>query len=267
MTTTNITDILQARRYDRKKIPKAQHIAFTIQNKCIAQLGSYCVFTGLAKSGKSTFISAAIGSAYLPSYQDNFNIKLHLPKERQRIGYFDTESSEYDFYKQIDKIKGFCLQSNLPDQVDAFNTREDAPKIIRALIMEYLNNTPECSILVIDGFLDLIFDYNDVIETRMLTNWFKKITKEFNIMLIGVLHQGKSGNNETLGHLGSNTDRWANSTLVVEKDKQTKHFVLKPKFLRSTDDFDPIAISNFNGSWTQVPYLESDVITIKKSKK
>lgn len=262
-----ISEILQARRYDRTKTPKPQHIAFTIQNKCIAQLGSYCVFTGLAKSGKSTFISAAIGSAYLPSFQDNFGIKLHLPKDRQKIGYFDTESSEYDFYRQIDKIKEFCLKSALPDKIDAFNTREDAPKVIRAMIMEYLQNTPDCSILVIDGFLDLIFDFNDVVETRMLTNWFKKITKEFNVMLIGVLHQGKSGNNETLGHLGSNTDRWANSTLIVEKDKVTKQFILKPKYLRSADDFDPIAICNFNGAWSQVPYMPTDVIPVKKTKK
>ena len=265
--TATTKEILQLRKYNRHKVPKQQHIAFTIQNKCIAQLGSYCVFTGLAKSGKSTFISAAIGSAYLPSYQDNFSIKLHLPKERQKIGYFDTESSEYDFYRQIDKIKQFCFKSTLPDNIDAFNTREDPPKVIRALILEYLQNTPDCSILVIDGFLDLIFDFNDVIETRMLTNWFKKITKQFNIMLIGVLHQGKSGNNETLGHLGSNTDRWANSTLIVEKDKQTKQFILKPKYLRSTDDFDPVAISNFNGSWTQVPYMATDITPIKKSKK
>ena len=133
--------------------------------------------------------------------------------------------------------------------------------------MEYLKNNPECSILCVDGFLDLCFNYNDEVETRKLTNWFKKITKEFNIMLLGVLHLGKSGGQETLGHLGSNTDRWANSTLIVEKDKQNNQYVLKPKFLRSAGDFEPIAITNIEGTWYQQQYLHTESITIKKTKK
>lgn len=265
--TTNFNDLLTARKYDRSKVPKQPHIAFTIQQKCIAQLGSYCVFSGLPKTAKSTFIAAAIASAYLPSFQDNWTIKFHLPKERNRIGYFDTESSEYDFYKQIDKIKEFTLDSRqLNENIDAFNTREDDPKMIRALITEYLETTPKCSILVVDGFLDLCFNYNDEVETRLLTNWFKKITKKYNIMLAGVLHLGKGGN-DTLGHLGSNTDRWANSTLVTEKNKETKQFVLRPKFLRSAGEFDPIAIQNFENRWHQVQYYEQEILTTKKPKK
>ena len=93
-----------------------------------------------------------------------------------------------------------------------------------------------------------------------------KITKEFDITLIGVLHTGK-GNNETLGHLGSNTDRWANSTLIVEKDKVTKQHILKPKFLRSDSDFDPVAIVNYDGKWMQQHYIENEIIIPKKQKK
>ena len=259
----NYGDLLNSRKYDRTKSVKQQHITFTIQDKIIAQLGSYCVFTGQAKSGKSTFISATIASAFIPDFQDNYGIKLKFPPNRRRICYFDTESAEYDFYKQIDKIKYFCTKKQLPGEIDAFNTREDAPKAIREMIVHYLKTTPECSILVIDGFLDLCFNYNDEVETRLLTNWFKKITKEHNITLIGVLHTGK-GSGETLGHLGSNTDRWANSTLIVEKNKQTQQFVLKPKFLRSSDEFEPIAIQNFDGKWHQVQYIESDIKPIKK---
>ena len=84
--------------------------------------------------------------------------------------------------------------------------------------------------------------------------------------MIGVLHLGK-GQGETLGHLGSNTDRWAQSTMIVEKNKDLGQFILKPKFLRSSDDFDPIAIMNFNGNWQQIPYIEPTVLNISKPKK
>ena len=251
------SQLLLQRKFDRSKVPKKPHVSFTIQSKVIAQLNSYAVFTGSAKSGKSTFLSAAIGSAYCPNFQDVFGIKLHLPQDRQRLGYFDTESSEYDFHKQIDKIKQFTTRNIFPELIDAFNTREDNPKDIRQMIEHYLVTTPECSILIVDGFLDLMFDYNDVYESRQLTNWFKKITKVYNVCLIGVLHIGK-GNNETLGHLGSNTDRWANSTLLVERNKTTGQFILKPKLMRSDQDFDPIAIYNSNGTFEQQQYIEED---------
>lgn len=258
--------ILALRKFDTTKVPKQPHVAFTIQNKVIAQLNSYAVFTGSAKSGKSTYLMAAIASALLPSFQNNFGIKLHLPEERNRICYFDTESSEYDFYKNLEKIKFFNNGNSLPDILDCYNVREDDPKDIKAMIEEYLINTPQCSIIIVDGFLDLMFDYNDVYESRQLTNWFKKITKIFNICLIGVLHIGK-GNSETLGHLGSNTDRWANSTLLVEKNKDTGQFILKPKFLRSDDEFDPIAIANRMGQWEQQTFIQEEFLNTKKTKK
>jgi hypothetical protein len=84
--------------------------------------------------------------------------------------------------------------------------------------------------------------------------------------MIGVLHLGK-GHGETLGHLGSNTDRWAQSTLIVEKNKDTRQFCLKPKYLRSSEDFETIAITNFEGRWQQIPYMEPEITPIKKSKK
>jgi calcineurin-like phosphoesterase family protein len=109
-------------------------------------------------------------------------------------------------------------------------------------------------------------DYNDPKETRLVTNWLKRITKQYDILLLGVLHLGK-GQGETLGHLGSNTDRWSQSTMIVEKNRDNNQFVLKPKYLRSDSDFEPIAITNYDGRWSQVPYIEPLIIqTTKKNK-
>ena len=249
-----ITQLLAARKYDPDTIPKEQHIAFKIQGKCIGTIGNYCCINGLPKVGKSTFISALIASAVLPAGMDHFGMKLYFEKNRNKIAFFDTESSLYDFYRVIERIKLFSgTNEYLHPNIDAFNTREDNPKKIREMIYQYLKETPDCSILIVDGLLDLCLNYNDEIESRLLVNYFKRITKEFNILMIGVLHLSKS-NSESIGHLGSNTDRWAQSSMIVEKNKETKQIVLKPKFLRSTDDFDPIALMNFDGHWSQVPY-------------
>lgn len=261
-----IADKLKARRYDPNQAPTPEPVVMTIQGKTIGTLSNYIVFSGQAKAGKSTFLSAAISSAFVPPFQDTLGIKITPPPGRPVVAYFDTESSRFDFYRQMQRVKDFAGKPMHPRDLHAFTTREDSPKTIRGLIFEYLAQNPQCSVLLVDGFLDLCLNYNDEVETRLLTNWFKRITKEFNILLIGVLHLSKGGG-ETLGHLGSNTDRWAQSTLIVEKNKETKQFILKPKFLRSADDFEPIALMNFDGKWQQVPYMEPAPIEGTKKRK
>jgi hypothetical protein len=261
----NYSDLLAQRKYNPNVVPESEQVILTIQSKVIGTLQNYVVFSGLPKNGKSTYISATIASAIVPNFQDCFGIKLKTPKDRPKIAYFDTESSSYDFHKQIKRITEFAY-GKFPDKISAFNTREDSPGRIRNLIVHYLESNPDCSIVIVDGFLDLCLNYNDEKETRLLTNWFKKITKKFNILLIGVLHLGK-GQGETLGHLGSNTDRWSQSTLIVEKNKETKQFVLKAKFLRSSEEFEPIALMNFDGKFQQVPYEKPTIENYKKPKK
>lgn len=61
-----------------------------------------------------------------------------------------------------------------------------------------------------------------------------------------------------MGHLGSAADRAAQSIMIVEKDKERNCYILKPEYLRSADDFAPIAI-HYNKSleqWEQTDYME-----------
>lgn len=204
---------------------------------------------GYPKAGKSTYIAALIASAFVP--YDIFSMKLHLPTDRKKLCYFDTESSDYDFFRQINKIKGFCDLLNLPDTFYAFQVREDGSGLIRRMIETYLELNPDCSVIIIDGLLDLLVNYNDEKESSLLTKWLKKITKIYNVLLVTVLHQSKS-NLSTTGHIGSASDRFAQSTLDIVKDKERNSYVLTSRFMRSDSDFDPVTLMNFNGIFTQV---------------
>jgi hypothetical protein len=260
------TELLKSRKYNPALRPESQQPIFTIQGKIVGMLQSYIIFSGLPKASKSTYVGAAAASALLPSFQGIWGMKLLLPSNKNRIGYFDTEMSDYDFYRQIDKILSLAEKKTLPDNFDAYSFREDMPRKIRGMIEEYLIQHQDCGCIIIDGLLDLCLNYNSEEETRVLTNWFKRITKQYNILMIGVIHLGK-GLGETLGHLGSNTDRWAQSTMTVEKNKETNQFILKSKYLRSDTDFDPIAIMNFDGRWSQVPYIQQEIVTPTKKQK
>ena len=87
----NLTDLLKARRYNPAQRPASQQPIFTIQSKVVGMLQSYIIFSGLPKASKSTFVGAAAASALVPPYQGIWEMKLQLPTDRPRIGYFDTE--------------------------------------------------------------------------------------------------------------------------------------------------------------------------------
>jgi hypothetical protein len=258
---TSISELLAKRKYNPLYKPDKENNVFTIDNKHVGSLQNFVTFSGLPKAGKSTFIAAIISSAF--NTYDIFTMKLSLPSERRKICYFDTESSDYDFYRQINKIKYFADKEHLPEWFNAYQVREDSSNVIRKMIDIYLSENLDCSVLIIDGLLDLVTNVNDEKESSLVTKWLKKITKVYNILVITVLHQSKS-NLTTTGHLGSASDRFAQSTLEITKNKENNSYVLSSKFMRSDTDFMPITLINVNGSFIQT---DSEKPTNTKNKK
>jgi len=254
----NFAELLAKRKFNPDKAPPPEDVILTIGSKTVGCASNYIVFSGAAKAGKSTYLSATIASAFLPRNMDVFGIKLHTPPGRNKVAYFDTESSQFDFWRTMVRIRNLAHLDRFPLGLDAYNTREDGPKMIRGQIWAYLEENPDCAIVVVDGLLDLCMDYNDPVETRKLTNWLKLVSSKFNALILTVLHLSK-GIGETIGHLGSNTDRWAQSTLIVEKNKEARQFILKPKLMRSDEDFQPIAIAKWEDRFIQVQYEQPTI--------
>jgi hypothetical protein len=248
MTNELVHEKLIKRKYKRNFNPPQEDILFSIQEKTIGCTQSFVCFQGLPKQGKSLFITSAIASAF--TTWDIFGMKLNFPANRKRLCYIDTESSEYDFYKVLARIEKQIL-SPLPETFDSFLFREDAPKDIMDMVDEYLVTNNDCSILVIDGILDLISDFNSVTESFMLVQWLKKITKIHNLLVLIVLHQSKR-DKLSLGHIGSFLDRKSQSVLSVEKNAETKTIDLAPIFLRSADSFNPVSIQYVGDGWSEV---------------
>ena len=238
MTENPIYIELLKNAYKRGYDPPKEQILLSIQGQNIGSIQNYVIISGLPKSGKSTFTTSIVASSF-NSY-DIFGMKLQTLPARNKILYIDTESSEYDYYKHMNRIKDVGNIHELPTFFDSFCLRKENPETIKLMIQAYLENTPQCSIIIIDGLLDIVMNYNDEIECRKVVNWIKEITTVNNLLLIGILHTGKN-EGKTLGHLGSNTDRWAQSTLSVKKE-ESGSFILEPKFLRSSGGFKAIEI-------------------------
>jgi len=256
----SIEQLLELRKYKTDHIPDKENVILRIGNKSVGSTQAYVIFGGLPKAGKSSFLNSCIASAFVP--YDIFSMKINLPEQRQRLCLFDTESSDFDFYKRIQSILKFADLDKIPDNFDSFQVREDGTGTIRKMVERYLELNPDCSILVLDGLLDLITNYNDETESSMLTKWLKKITKVHNLLIISVLHFNKS-NDHTTGVIGSHSDRFAQSTLEVKKDKENNTFVMQSRFMRSDADFEPVTLMNFNGIFQQV----SNESVVKKGNK
>lgn len=246
MEQNNILQRLESRKYNRDHKPNDAVITFKINDCIIGTLQSIVCIQGIPKAGKSLVTTSAISSAFL--HGDLYGMKIIRPLERNKIAFFDTESSDFDFYQIMERIKSQIYLNNIPQQLDAYLLREDHPKDIIAMIESYLQNNADCSILIIDGILDMIADYNNVEESFRLIQWFKRITKQYNVMAMVVLHEGKKDNN-SIGHIGSFIDRKAQSVISVRKNADVKGIEITPKFLRMSKDFDPILLANYGYGW------------------
>lgn len=251
---TNTTDILDARRYKPDYIPPPQTEVLTINGSLVGTLGNFVIVTGGVKVGKSSIIAGLIASSFATF--DVYKMKINLPINRRSIAYFDTEMAEFDFYRQMNKIKSMSDRNNLPEYFNAYNCREDAPHEIIKIIDAHLQQI-DTSVIIIDGLLDLLNDFNDAVESKRLITILKKWTKKYNLLIIAVLHIGKTSGSNTLGHIGSACDRYCQSTIEVVKQKENNMFSIEPKFLRSDKNFDPVMLMNDKGKF----YLtDADVV-------
>jgi hypothetical protein len=216
----------------------SQTIVITIQEQTILTLGSLLVITGKPKARKSTFLHSFLGSAI--KKHSIWGIKAQLPEARQKVILIDTEQSLYDLHIAIKRMAftfGIDLHST---QFVVYTARALDVSAIMLLIETILTKNPDCSLLAIDGLVDLVNDINDVREAKSSVNFLKSIADKFNVAILGVLHQNKA-TNFSLGHLGSFLSRFAQSELSVVKNEDSSS-TLESTFLRSADSINPITI-------------------------
>jgi hypothetical protein len=252
-------NLLNSRRFDFTVLPPPEIKLLTIRNNLILSRSNFCILTGLPKVGKSTFTSAVIASAF--NHSEVFDIKLSRHKDKPKIAWFDTEQSQYDLYKSVARTLQLANISTIPKDLDIFTFRKDEANGILKLIEYYLINNPKTGTIIIDGLLDLVYNFNDERECKILIDYLKRITAEYNIGIIAVLHTGKT-TGATVGHIGSFADRYCQSNLEISKCTQQVNTInLKPKLLRSAPDFEPISLMrNDENIIFQVMYQEPPTV-------
>jgi hypothetical protein len=237
----NYLDLLVSRAFSGNTDLPPENIYLTIQDNIIGTAGNFVTLTGLPKSCKSTYLTAIIASAITNRPVFDFQLKLYPHLNKTKIAWFDTEQSAYDFSRSVKRIQEFTgLEGKLFEYMDCFLMNSDTSKDIINCIETYLAHNSKTGVLIIDGLLDLIDNFNSEEDSKLLTRRLKRWAKDNNILIITVLHLGKK-DLTSIGHIGSASDRYAQSTLTIEKTKNNS-FTCSGKYLRSAPGFTPIEI-------------------------
>jgi KaiC/GvpD/RAD55 family RecA-like ATPase len=254
----DINEVLKEALFNDIDIEQPEPI-ITIDNKIIATLQNFICISGLPKSRKTTFVNYLIGAGL--SGKSIFNMSVNISKN-DKIILVDTEQSIFDFSKQIKLLKYAIKSQKLPDNFSAYLFRKYEPDtILNSIYILISEQRPK--ILVIDNLTELVINPNDMIESKKVIQFLKKITAEFNLVVICLLHLAKT-NLQTLGNLGSYTDRGAQSVLKVTLDKETQTSTLEPQLMRSDSFFNPITIY-FNTDTKQYEQTTGPAEKVQKS--
>lgn len=266
MNHKTIDQALQAALFKPDEPAPEESVVFRIKFKKIGSFGDFILFSGRPKSGKTKYLSGFIASAI--SRQSIFDLTVKLPDNKRHVAHFDTEQSRYSHYKMMQLITTLAEEAGFPDHFKSFRCRGMSGAMILACIEHYLKINPQVGLICLDGLLDTIDSMNDTKSSTHLKNWLKRITEQYNVLLAGVIHRGFSSD-KSIGHIGSDGERAAQSVLIVEKNKELKQYILRPEFMRDDDEFEPIAIYyNVDESiWQLTDYIPEDQAMKGKTRK
>jgi len=180
--------------------------------KPIFTLGDLSLIQGRQKS-KKTFFTSSICISILNEYSFIDKLWPEPPKDTT-IAIFDTEQSDY--YAQITNRRIARISGT--DKYYYFALRDSDPKERREIIECFLySHKNKISYILIDGIVDLLYDFNDLKECSELVQWVMKITKDYNVHCSCILHENNN-DGKARGHVGTMLAQKAETVLKIEKN-------------------------------------------------
>jgi len=193
------------------------------------------------KMGKTTALTVVV-SAVLSGQCLRVESALECPT----VLWMDTEQSDYDSKLIVERIR---MLTHLDDEyinehfkllnVRRFDTEERVTYLKEAI------HVFRPQMVIVDGIVDLAGDFNDPYASKALINELLRISSEYRLALVAVLHTNKSdGDHAMRGHLGTMLSQKATTVLECEKEDNVitvkctdyRHAQLPTFSLRYDDD-------------------------------
>ena len=182
--------------------------------------GNLVALSAKWKNGK-TFLCDILGAIYLGS--DRF-AGCHSRQEAGKVVFFDTEQAKSDTARIRKTIKAMIPEGRHGDfevyclRNAGIDNEGDSNEMSRFDFISQTIAHDRPDLVIIDGIADLIYNYNDVIESQEVVNKLAAIANEFDCCIVVVMHQNKGRLDKNMkGHLGTMLYQKCSDVFNVEK--------------------------------------------------
>jgi len=192
----------------------------TPQEYFFGTFGNISLIKGEEKVRKS-FAKSLILACATGGKANNYSerIKGHSLKDKWIVD-IDTEQDPY--YVKMNTNRIIDMVGHIPPNYLALQLRKHTPEQ-RLAVLEYLfEKSPikdKLGIVFIDGYVDLLKDFNSNIESNELTHRLMKWSAISNSHISGILHLNP-GTQKGRGHLGTILQQKCETIAIVTKDEE-----------------------------------------------
>lgn len=191
--------------------------------------GDYSCIVGASKS-KKTFLKSAIVAAYIGGRSIEYFPKLKGHRDNDKIVVeLDTEQSPYHsqrVFKRVCEMVGTNYERYFPFSLRAKSVHE------RMQFVEWIFNEWEnrkyIGLMSIDGYVDLVTDFNSLEQSTDLQDKLLKWTSKAKCHITGVLHSNY-GTEKPVGHIGSAVLKKAETVVFIETNEKEFPGIAKVK--------------------------------------
>lgn len=260
----NYLQIFQDSYIDPSEELKQQPIAISVRDSIykgssypipFGSYGDFSCIVGASKSRK-TFFKSMIEAGYIGGNANILNpsIKGHNTKDKFVIS-IDTEQSR--FHTQRVQRRVLEMVGSNYDMYKTFSLRQYNPQE-RFQFIDWIVNESEfkgnIGLMSIDGYVDLVTDFNSLEQSTGLTDRLLQWTAIGGMHITGILHKN-FGTSKPVGHVGSSVLKKAETVVFIEKDNDLT--IAKCEYSRNLA-FEDI-IFTVNEDWLPAEILEESI--------
>jgi len=216
------SDLISAKlEYDKKYDKPINLLQIIEENKVVKDVltsNNISTTIGGAKSKKTFFATMVISS--LLGCKD-FGMIGNL--QGLNVVLFDTEQSFYHVQKIAYRINKLLGKLN---NVEIYALRQYSPEKRMAIVEYYLDkNKGKYSFIIIDGVVDLLYDFNDLKESKTVSSKLLEWSAVYNCHINSILHTNKD-QNYARGHLGSELMNKSETVFRINKEDDNSSKVI-----------------------------------------
>jgi len=209
---------LASLRIDLSNPEPDPHSLITVDGITVFSPGNIGVVKAGSKQGKTWVISAMIAAFILSGQVIKF-VGNPLPNKR-KVVLIDTEQAKSHVHKVARRIHRMAgLPTNQNSYLLEIYYFKELTTQQRLDALRKIAQDPEIGMIVVDGIIDLIFDFNDIAESTMFRDELMQLVSLNEIVLISVIHTNKRDANSR-GHIGAMLEQKSETTIQLTKENE-----------------------------------------------